>query len=135
MNTTTLLCAVLMLTGMPAAVWANAGPPHRPGRLVGEPNGLDSMAIKKERLSFDLRPLATAGPALVEAAYEIANTGGERTVDLVFVSGPMLFYVGLLFALAFPIGVAITLARASAARRSMAGAGEATGAPGLSSAI
>ena len=75
---------------MPAAVWANAGPPHVPGRLIGEPNGLESVAIKHERLTFDLRPLAGAASAQVEALYEIENTGEECTVDLVFVSGPMV---------------------------------------------
>ena len=85
----TIRRALLMLITMPAIVWANAGPPHRPGRLVGEPNGLESVAIRRERLSFDLRPLAKAGNAVVEAVYEIENTGQERTVELVFVSGPI----------------------------------------------
>jgi hypothetical protein len=84
-----IVWALAMLTVAPAVVWANAGPPHRPGRLVGEPNGLESVAIKRERLSFDLRPLTSAGVALVEAVYEIENTGEEQTVDLIFVSGPM----------------------------------------------
>ncbi|MBC8869735.1 MAG: hypothetical protein H8E44_09975 [Planctomycetes bacterium] len=90
MNTTTVLRALVMLAVMPAVAWANAGPPHVPGRLIGEPNGLESVAIKHERLTFDLRPLAGGGSAQVEALYTIENTGEERTVDLVFVSGPMV---------------------------------------------
>lgn len=89
MNINTTLQTMLLLITVPALAWANAGPPHVRGRMVGEPNGLKSVAIKHERLSFDLRPLARAKPALVEAVYEIDNTGEEQTVDLVFVSGPM----------------------------------------------
>jgi hypothetical protein len=89
MNATTILRALVLLTVIPTVVWGNAGPPHVPGRLVGEPNGLEDVVITHERLSFDLRPLATGGSAQVEALYEIENRGDERTVDLVFVSGPM----------------------------------------------
>ena len=85
----TTLWALLLLAAVPLPVWANAGPPHVQGRLVGEPNGLDGVVIKHERLSFDLRPLARGGPAHVKALYEIENRGEPRTVDLVFVSGPM----------------------------------------------
>lgn len=66
---------MLTLVAVPAVIWAKAGPPRKPGRLVGAPNGLESVAIKYERLAFDLRPLARAGPALVEAVYETENTG------------------------------------------------------------
>ncbi len=90
MNRTTILRALVLFAVMPAVAWANAGPPHVPGRLIGEPNGLESVAIKHERLSFDLRPLARAGSAQVEARYDIENTGEECTVDLVFVGGPMV---------------------------------------------
>jgi hypothetical protein len=80
---------MLLLIAMPAVAWANAGPPHVPGRLVGEPNGLESVAINHEWLSFDLRPLASAKSARVEAVYEIENKAEEQTLYLVFVSGPM----------------------------------------------
>jgi len=83
------LRALVLSAVMPTAAWANAGPPHVPGRLVDEPNGLDGVVIKHERLRFDLRCLVVGEPAQVEAVYEIENTWDERTVDLVFVSGPM----------------------------------------------
>lgn len=89
--------AALALAGallcVPAATaWANmAAPPppqtvHRGSRL-GEPaGGLRDVFIEHETLRMDLRPLADAKPASVEAVYRVRNDGAPRTLDLLFVA-------------------------------------------------
>ncbi|MDQ3338369.1 MAG: hypothetical protein M4D80_24650 [Myxococcota bacterium] len=70
----------------PAA--ANVGRKHFPGTPTTEPNGLREIAIEREELSFDLRPLDAHGPAKVSASYHLNNTSAAIvTAPLVFVSG------------------------------------------------
>lgn len=78
----------MLSAALPSLLVANMGPPHDPGRLVGEPNGLESVVITHERLAFDLRPLEFGRAVQVEAVYELENRGDERVAELVFVSGP-----------------------------------------------
>src|SRR4051812_16412706 len=66
---------------------ANVGPPSSGGQVVREPGGLDQVTITRETLTIDLRPLADARPARVEAVYRLDNTGSERTLDLRFLAG------------------------------------------------
>lgn len=86
----TLLVAALC---GPSVVWANMGPPvvYRAGSDAGEliGTGLEELAIVRERLSLDLRPLAQGRPLPVTAIYEIRNDGAARVVDLLFVGGRM----------------------------------------------
>jgi hypothetical protein len=89
------LAALLIL---PMGASANAGPrPHGDGATIGEPSGLKDVAITKETLTIDLRPLANAQSAQVEAIYHLANTGDERTIELLFAAGSEVadFQVGL----------------------------------------
>jgi len=85
--------AVAAVLALPfAAAWGNmAAPPpprtvHR-GSPLGEPaGGLRDVWIEHETLRMDLRPLARARPALVEAVYRVRNEGAARTLDLLFVA-------------------------------------------------
>src|SRR5262245_11559887 len=80
----TVALAALLLV---APVRANVGPPSKGGQLVAEPTGLKDVAITRESLAVDLRPLADGGPGVVEAVYHLDNRGPQRKLDLVFVSG------------------------------------------------
>ncbi len=48
------------------------------------------MRIDRETLTLDLRGLADGGPALIEATYQVYNTGATLTTDLVFIVGSQL---------------------------------------------
>ncbi len=85
-NHLTILCAcVAALTAGDAA--ANMASPWQPGVMAGEPYGVTaSLAIRGERLSIDLRPLADRGDALVHATYSVDNpldAAVEVTLDFV----------------------------------------------------
>lgn len=78
--------AVLVLLGAPPAR-ANIGPRWW-GNYGSEPlGGLEAVAITRERLAIDLRPLALTQPAGVEATYHLYNSGAARRLDLLFVAG------------------------------------------------
>jgi hypothetical protein len=58
------------------------------GNPAFEPvGGLKDVAIVRETLTIDLRPLASVEPALVEATYHLDNSGPTRRLELVFVAG------------------------------------------------
>ena len=75
-----------------ATGWGNmAAPPDpatvRHGSRVGEPaGGVRDVTIERETLHIDLRPLADAKPARVDATYRLRNDGPARTLDLLFVA-------------------------------------------------
>lgn len=74
----------------PLPVAANAAPPWRPGDLVGEPTGaVAQVAIVRETLAIDLRPLAERRAAIVEAAYALRNDGPATRAELVFVAAAL----------------------------------------------
>jgi hypothetical protein len=67
---------------------ANVGRTHFPGTRTTEPTGLREIAIEREELSFDLRPLGAHDQAKVSASYHLNNTSvATVTAPLVFVSG------------------------------------------------
>src|SRR3954469_17219752 len=76
----------LVLAG-PAGAWANVGPPTSGGQVGAEPVGVIGLAITRETLVLDLRPLAANGLARVEAVYRLNNPGPEKKLDLLFASG------------------------------------------------
>jgi hypothetical protein len=86
-NRRTIRTAILGLLVLPATAWANAGPPYFGGQLTAEPLGIKDVAIEREELTIDLRPLAEGGRARVEAVYHLNNAWAERTLDLLFASG------------------------------------------------
>ncbi|MCA9792125.1 MAG: hypothetical protein KC910_10035 [Candidatus Eremiobacteraeota bacterium] len=76
-----LLCLVL-----PAA--ANMASPWQRGDAVGEPVGaLADLHVRHERLTLDLTSLSQRnGRAHITAVYEIENTAGPKSPELLFVS-------------------------------------------------
>jgi hypothetical protein len=87
MRRTSLAAAGFLLLFTAVAVRANVGKPNTGGRIAGEPTGLHDIAIERETLTIDLRPLADNGKVRVEAVYYLNNTGPERTHDLQFAAG------------------------------------------------
>src|SRR5262249_39998087 len=82
--------ALMTCLALPAAVLANVGPPGSGGNIAAEPSGLEAVAITKETLAIDLRPLAEKKPVEVEAIYHLEKRGEVKQVNLVFVSGSEL---------------------------------------------
>lgn len=82
------LVALAMIVAVPGDARANVGRARFPGARSAEPTGLRGIAIEREELTFDLRPLADGEPPRVAARYHLVN-GGDATVTapLVFVSG------------------------------------------------
>jgi hypothetical protein len=71
----------------PGRVFANMASPVQPGDPVGEPSGdLKQIAIAREVLDLDLRPLANDQPAMVSATYAVRNEGPAQALDLLFVA-------------------------------------------------
>jgi hypothetical protein len=66
--------------------------PVKAGQALGEPSGeLKDIAIVRESLSFDLRPLENGNQKpVVEAIYQLNNDGLPVTTDLVFVANAMI---------------------------------------------
>jgi hypothetical protein len=85
-----VFCAATFMTAAPAL--ADAAPPVRPGDTVGVPSGaVRDVFIEHEDLSMDLSSLNAANPndqrrATVVATYSLRNDGGEKGIDLVFVT-------------------------------------------------
>jgi hypothetical protein len=80
-----LVAALLSLSVPPAR--ANIGERWW-GRHASEPlGGLRAVEVVRERLRIDLRPLARAEPAGVEATYRLRNRGPAQRLDLVFIAG------------------------------------------------
>ncbi|HSU13113.1 hypothetical protein [Longimicrobium sp.] len=88
----TLTVAAAMAALPVGSAWGNMAAPPEPqtvhrGSPLGEPaGGLRDVFIEHETLRMDLRPLAKARPAIVEAVYRVRNDGAARTLDLVFVA-------------------------------------------------
>src|SRR5262249_3827849 len=78
--------SLLVLLLLPSAARANIGPRWW-GNLVSEPEGLKAVAITREQLTIDLRPLAKRGLVEVEAIYYLQHSGSLKKLDLLFVSG------------------------------------------------
>jgi hypothetical protein len=79
------LLALVLAFAAPAH--ANVAQRNFPGTPLAEPGGLRMIAIEREELTFDLRPLAEGGGVLVTATYHLDNRGSAVTTPLVFVSG------------------------------------------------
>ncbi len=71
---------------LPSMAWANIGP-RWVGDRTAEPLGLKSVAILREKLTIDLRPLAAVQPVEVEAIYHLNNSGSTKRLDLLFITG------------------------------------------------
>src|SRR5262249_57943084 len=82
-----IACLVAVLVICPGTVRANVGPPYIAGQTAAEPVGIKDVAIARERLDIDLRPLTGNGRVHVEAVYYLHNHGAEKALDLLFASG------------------------------------------------
>ena len=82
-----LLTLVPLVAMLATPALANMAPPYMPGDVVGEPRGAaKSVAIEREELALDLRPLAVGAPAQVTATYRVRNDGPAQSLSLVFVA-------------------------------------------------
>lgn len=82
-----ILLSILALGIISTVAIANIASPRTSGDLVGEPTGsLRSLAIIREMLSLDLRPLNKVGLARIVATYQVRNESLPTSVDLVFIS-------------------------------------------------
>jgi hypothetical protein len=82
-----LVGGLFVLLMVPKEVHANVGPKWW-GTYGSEPQGgLVDVAIQRETLKLDLRPVANLEPATVEATYHLYNSGAVKKVELVFVAG------------------------------------------------
>lgn len=79
-------CGMLLSMLLPAIAWANIGPQWW-GDRTAEPLGLKGVAIVREKLTIDLRPLAAVQPVEVEAIYHLNNPGSAKKLDLLFITG------------------------------------------------
>src|SRR5947208_2612231 len=66
---------------------ANVGPEWWGGYASEPSGGLQDIAISRETLDIDLRPLAKGQAVRVEATYRLHNIGSRRRLHLVFVAG------------------------------------------------
>jgi hypothetical protein len=66
--------------------WANIGERWW-GDRTAEPLGLKGVAIIREKLTIDLRPLTAVQPVEVEATYQLNNSGSAKKLDLLFITG------------------------------------------------
>lgn len=87
-----LLSLLLLSLCLPSATFANAAAPSQGGAAGAEPTGLEQVFIVRESLNIDLRRLESADShegqlILVEAVYELENSGAERRLELVFAFG------------------------------------------------
>jgi hypothetical protein len=85
-----VIAALMAVVGVvvPRRASANAAAPWSGGQIAGEASGIRDVAITREELVIDLRPLAEP-PGLVEvsASYALSNRGVAQSLDLVFASG------------------------------------------------
>lgn len=81
-----LACGVGLLLA-PTSSPANVGPPSSGGQLVAEPAGIQDIAIRRESLNIDLRPLAANHLAEVKAVYHLENQGADKNLELLFAAG------------------------------------------------
>lgn len=81
------LLALFFAIIVPGSARANMANPYQSGDLVGEPAGeLKSVAIERETLTIDARPLAIDAPVAISATYHLRNDGSQTTLDLLFVA-------------------------------------------------
>ena len=79
------LATVASLVLVPAA-GANFAPRFW-GDAAGEPLGLKNVAIVRERLTIDLRPLSDMNLVHVDVTYDLNNAGEWESFVLLFISG------------------------------------------------
>lgn len=84
------LLAMLLICGLSLVSRANMAAPSQGGNMTGEPNGLENIFIRNERLTIDFRSVADESLVKlinVEAVYEVENTSADKSLTLIFVLG------------------------------------------------
>jgi hypothetical protein len=82
------LIFVALAIAVTSPAHANVGQRVFEGTRTAEPAGLREIAIEREELTFDLRPLADRGLPQVAATYHLDNRSGTTVkAPLVFVTG------------------------------------------------
>ncbi len=71
---------------LPSMAWGNIGERWW-GDRAAEPLGLKGVAIVREKLTINLRPLAAVEPVEVEAIYHLNNSGSAKKLNLLFITG------------------------------------------------
>ena len=79
--------ALIVVLALTAVASANVGKANFAGTSGTEPHGLRGVAIARELLTIDMRPVDGQHDALVTATYHLVNHGDAVTADLVFVAG------------------------------------------------
>ena len=79
-----LLFQVICSVGL---VFGNSGPFETSARIVGEPFGLTSVAIVREDLEIDFRPLADYERVGVKAVYQLENPEDVERLSIAFAFG------------------------------------------------
>ena len=83
----TLLVVLAIVVGSPGLAAANMANPVMAGDPVGEPSGeLKQVAIERETLDLDLRPLSDDQPTRISATYAVRNDGPAASLDLLFIA-------------------------------------------------
>jgi hypothetical protein len=79
-----VLCLLTGWAFVPGQAHATFGPKWW-GDRTAEPPGLKAIAITRESLTVDMRPLVDLQPIRVEAVYELSNSGPAATFELLFI--------------------------------------------------
>lgn len=80
--------ALLALVASVGTASANAAKGWEGGDRAGEPIGITDIAITREELVIDMRPMTDRGAlAKVSATYHLDNRGPDKQLDLVFAMG------------------------------------------------
>lgn len=79
-----LLFQVICSVGL---VFGNSGPFETSARIVGEPIGLTSVAIVREDLEIDFRPLSDYARVGVKAVYQLENPKDVERLSIAFAFG------------------------------------------------
>ena len=78
----------VLLFAMVATASANVAKRRQSGEPAGEPVGITDVAIVREELVIDMRPVIVKyEPVKVMATYHLDNRGAEKQLDLLFATG------------------------------------------------
>jgi hypothetical protein len=82
-----IVLRALVLLLVPTFAFANMGAPTRGTGAASEPAGTIDVAITREQLVIDLRPIAEGKHVEVAATYQVDNRDTTKQLSLVFAAG------------------------------------------------
>ncbi len=83
-------CVLLVLLILPlpfGSCFGNLSGPWKPGQLLVDVTGVKDIAIVRETLRIDLRPLEQRGWIRITATYVIDHSGAAKDLPLTFITG------------------------------------------------